>query len=105
MKNPDRFDRMALGLPPPTAVPPATVTATYINSTRGPRFVDHGTCSMCGVERLGIEYHGELRSGAKVHQFAAHSEGRRSVQSGRPRCLGAGMRVVFEGGTWRGATL
>lgn len=74
-----------------------------ITSTREPRFVDHATCPMCGTDREGIEYHGVLMSGAKVYTLAAHTAGARRVASGQPRCLGAGMRMVFEGGVWKGA--
>lgn len=75
-----------------------------ITSTRPPRFVDYTGCPMCGHERLGVEYHGELMSGAKVHTLAAHSPSMARVQNGgKPRCLGAGLRMVFEGGTWKGA--
>lgn len=79
------------------------VTATpYITSERGSRYVDRMTCPMCGTDREGIEYHGELMSGAKVHTVQAHTAGKRRTERGQPRCLGAGMRVVFEGGIWKG---
>jgi hypothetical protein len=58
---------------------------------------------MCGTEGQGVEYQGELRSGAKIHTLAAHTAGMRRVERGQPRCLGAGMRLVFEGGIWKGA--
>lgn len=72
-------------------------------TVRGPRFVDHCTCPMCGVDQLGLEYQGELRSGVKVHTIATHTEGMRRVERGQPRCLGSGVKMVFEGGTWKGA--
>ena len=95
----DRLDRVELGIKPPS--PP--VVRAIAPVTRGPKFVDAMTCPMCNVERLGITYQGELMSGAKVHELAAHSAGRRSVANGQPRCLGARMRVVFENGIWKGA--
>lgn len=70
---------------------------------RGPRFVDTTTCPMCGIDRIGIEFHGVLMTGAKVHTIAVHTPNMRRVQNGQPRCLGAAMRIVFEGGVWRGA--
>lgn len=116
--NPDRFDRL-LGLVPPAAPVPSSPTPRralvplsafeerkrepVIHSTRPARFVDHAVCPMCGTDRMGIEYHGELKSGAKVHQIAAHTPNFRRVERGQPRCLGAGMRMVFEGGAWKGA--
>jgi len=72
-----------------------------ITSERAPRFVAHASCSLCGVRDLGVEFHGELMSGAKIHQLAAHSPDKRSVQRGQPRCLGSGARVQFVGGHWR----
>ena len=112
MADLDRFDRMLLA----TATPASSVSPTsslprvvvadvgmVITSKRGSRYVDHTTCPMCGVDGQGIEYHGVLMSGAKVHTLAAHTSGMRRVQAGEPRCLGAGMRVVFEGGAWKGA--
>ncbi len=98
MRDLDRFDRMLLASSPPVAEREPVIT-----STRGGRFVDHMPCPMCGRDQLGIEYHGELMSGAKVHLIAAHTPGLRRVERGRPRCLGAGMRVVFENGVWKGA--
>lgn len=73
-----------------------------IHSTRGPRFVDHTQCPMCGVDRIGIEFHGVLMSGAKVHTITAHTPEKRRVEPGQPRCLGAGMRMIFVDGAWRG---
>ena len=114
MRNLDRFDRL---LERATAPAPRPVSAPVvqlvtrpvhverepvITSTRGPRFVDHMTCPMCGVEQLGIEYQGELMSGAKVNTLAAHTPGMRRVERKQPRCLGAGVRVEFVGGVWRG---
>lgn len=96
--NPDRFDRLianATGRP--------AEREPVITSKRQPRFVDHATCSMCGVTELGVEYHGELRDGTKVHQLAAHTAGMRRVERKQPRCLGAGMRVAFVDGGWHGA--
>lgn len=75
---------------------------SVITSKLGPRYVDHAPCPMCGVDRQGIEYHGELMSGAKVHTIAAHTSGMRRVAPGQPRCLGAGMRMVFDDGVWKG---
>lgn len=112
----DRFDRMLLATAMPAssaspalssprvavAVLPA-VRQPVIHSTRGPRYVDHMTCPMCGADREGIEYHGELMSGAKVHTIQAHTAGMRRVQRGEPRCLGAAMRVVFTSSGWLGA--
>lgn len=122
----DRFDRMLLAAEaspaPVVIVSPQTgrqarragserrsrgvaagETAPYITSKRGSRFVDHTACPMCGIDGQGVEYHGTLMSGAKVHQLAAHTAGMRRVERGQPRCLGAGMRLVFEGGGWKGA--
>ena len=81
----------------------AVAAPAVIPNKTGPRFVDYSPCPMCGAPRVGVEYHGELMSGAKVHQLYAHSEGRGIRLRGQPRCLGAGMRVVFEGGVWKGA--
>lgn len=115
MKNLDRFDRMLLAAEAarvPASGPrvvnvlpakPAVVDVPYITSERAPRFVDHTACPMCGTDREGIEYHGTLMTGAKVHTIAAHTAGMRRVQRGQPRCLGSGMRLVFEGGVWKGA--
>lgn len=112
VEQPDRFDRMLAlrAAPPPAPVariqlqarPAVVERQPVITSTRGPRWVDHMTCPMCGSEDVGIAYQGELMSGAKVHTLGAHSPGMRSVKHGMPRCLGAGMRVVFEGGEWKG---
>lgn len=86
------------------SMPPRVVaTPPYITSTRGPRFVDYTPCPMCGHERIGIEYHGQLMSGAKVHQLAAHTAGMARVAPRQPRCLGAGMRLVFTASGWEGA--
>lgn len=66
MKVLDRFDRMitaaelsarVVAEPSPPPPPPE----------RAPRFVDYAACSLCGCEPLGVEYHGQLKSGAKVH--------------------------------------
>lgn len=115
MKTPDRFDRMLLAaamprvvnvppaVPLPLPVLPVPVASAYITSKRGPRYVDHTACPLCGVTELGIEYHGQLMSGAKVHQLYAHTAGKRLVLRGLSRCLGSGVRVVFEGGVWKGA--
>lgn len=109
--NLDRFDRMLLGMSTPVAVvtPRAVVVAhppverdPVIHSKRGPKYVDHMPCPICGRAELGIEFHGELRSGAKIHTIAAHSAGARLVLPRQPRCLGAGLRVLFEAGIWRG---
>jgi hypothetical protein len=108
----DRFDRLLLATPsaPRAPAPPprpapvarAEVREPVITSKRGPRFVDRTRCPMCGTDELGIEYHGELRDGSKVHQIAAHTAGLRRVDTKQPRCLGAGLRVVFDEGGWRG---
>lgn len=127
----DRFDRMLLGVSPasPTRTTYRMSTPApqqrspmertnerrriryaldagrepVITSTRGSRFVDYMDCPMCGAVKLGIEFHGELMSGAKVHQLAAHAAGKRSVPDSKsPRCRGAAMRVDFVDGNWRG---
>ena len=112
----DRFDRMLLGVAPasPTRATYRTPSASRIaqlqepqrepvvTSSRPPRFVDKTTCPMCGVTELGIEFHGTLIKGGDVHQLAAHTAEKRSVQHGQPRCLGAAMRVARdEEGRWR----
>lgn len=130
MRDLDRFDRMLLGVAPasstratfriaqpaPTAPRESRTNARrreryaldagrepVIKSARPSRFIDHMDCPMCGAVKLGIEYHGELKNGTKVHQLAAHEHGLRSVtRTGNPRCLGAGMRVEFVDGNWRG---
>lgn len=106
MRDLDRFDRMLLvsqsAARPLITRPVVTERQPVITSTRGPKYVDHMTCPMCGVERVGIEYHGELMSGAKVHTIAAHSPEMRCVMPKQPRCLGAGMRVRFVNGAWAG---
>ena len=108
----DRFDRMLLiaervAAPPPAApqlpAPRPWARTPVITSKRGSRFVDHAPCPMCGFPRVGIEYHGTLMSGAKVHTLAKHTAGSGASLSRQPRCLGAGMRIVFEGGQWKGA--
>lgn len=110
----DRFDRMLVSVGPcvePAPVPRAPLTTRsigperqpVITSTRGPRFVAHATCPWCGTPEVGVEYQGELRSGAKVHTLAAHTAGMRRTERGQPLCLGARMRMVLEGGTWKGA--
>ena len=108
MRDYDRFDSMLLGSPSPAPVSPLTTRPVVITripvitSKRGPKYVDHTACPMCGVDRVGIEYHGELMTGAKVHTLAAHTAELRYSKSGQPRCLGAGMRVEFVEGAWRG---
>lgn len=110
--NLDRFDRMLLAAPLPVVSAPLRVRPValeverqpVITSERGPKYVDYATCPMCGVTDLGIEYQGELRSGAKLHTISAHTAERRRVERGMPRCLGAKMFVVFEGGAWKGAS-
>jgi hypothetical protein len=93
----------------PTQIPRLTTRPVHteperlVTTTRDARYVDRGTCPMCGVTELGIEYHGRLLTGAKVHTLASHTAGMRRVQNGEPRCLGAGMRIVFAGGVWKGA--
>lgn len=84
------------------AVPTCTERAPVITSTRGPRFVDRAPCPMCPAPSVGIEAHGELRDGTKVRTLTAHSPGLGRVQSGHPRCLAAGMRMVFVDGAWQG---
>lgn len=117
----DRFDRLLLGVPPARPAALRTTAASFIarataptapaapaerepviTSKRPPRFVDHATCPMCGIDRLGVEFHGELRSGAKVHQLAAHTANMRRVDTKQPRCLGSSMRMEFVDGNWRG---
>jgi hypothetical protein len=84
------------------AVFPSLHTGTVSCFTpRGPRFVDFMACSLCGAPRVGIEYHGELRSGAKVHETATHAPGRGNRRGEQPTCLGSKVRVVFVGGDWR----
>jgi hypothetical protein len=108
--TPDRFDRMFAGIVSPGSLAVARATVPprpaerepVITSKRGSRFVDHTSCQYCGTDGMGVEFHGVLMSGAKVHQLVAHSPGVRRVASGQPRCLGAGMRLVFEGGEWKG---
>jgi hypothetical protein len=85
---------------PARPVVPASVS-TF--APRGPRFVDYMPCPLCGHERVGIEFHGTLMSGAKVHALFSHSMGAALVRKGMPRCMGSGLRVVFLGGVWRGA--
>ncbi len=72
-----------------------------IFAPRAPRYVDYMSCPLCSY-RVGIEFHGVLMSGAKVHTVGAHSPGRGNRRNGEPRCMGAGMRVEFVG-DWRGA--
>lgn len=110
----DRLDRLTLaGLAPRTApvaplpqvVParsavPTSSEVDHITSKRGPRFADYTSCPMCGHERLGLEYQGELRSGVKLHTLAAHSPGAGRTTKGQPRCLGAGMRMKFVAAGW-----
>ena len=75
----------------------------HIKSVRGPRYVDHGMCPMCGTDGEGIAYQGELMSGAKVHTLQVHSVGLRCSRADAPRCLGSEMRMVFINGVWIGA--
>lgn len=115
----DRFDRMLLATesraaasaaaPSRSGWVPSIVAATPEADPdpappipRGPRFVDHMDCPLCKARDLGIEYGGELMSGAKVHTIRAHTEGKRGVVSGKPRCFGSGLRVVFSNGIWKG---
>lgn len=86
-------------------VPLDRVREPVITSTRGSRFVDHTACPMCGTDGEGVEFHGVLLTGVKVHTIAAHSPAMRRVQNGHPRCLGSSMRMVFEAGSWKGAPL
>lgn len=98
----DRATRSApLALAQANASTGASGAAPSIFTPRAPRFVDYTPCPMCGY-RLGLEYQGELRSGVKLHTIAAHSAGRGSVRPGEPRCLGAGLRMVFTPSGWRG---
>ncbi len=71
-----------------------------ITSSRPPRFVDYMACPMCAY-RVGIEFHGVLMSGAKVHTIGVHSPGRGNRRNSEPRCMGAALRVEFVG-DWRG---
>lgn len=113
MHDLDRFDRMLLAGSAPRTEPPApapqvaparpAVRAEVITSKRGPRFADYTACPLCGHPRIGLEYQGELLSGVKLHTLYAHSPGSAMVQRGKPRCLGAGMRMTFVAGGWRGA--
>ncbi len=114
--EPDRFDRMLLGLAPvsPTRATYRTPSAQRIvqlrepnrepvvSSSRPPRFVDKTACPMCGVTELGIEFHGTLLRGGDVHKLAAHTAEKRSVQNGQARCPGSGLRVARDAeGRWR----
>lgn len=114
----DRFDRALIAAamrPRPPEPPPARVIPLFtrpvhalqppdvIGAPRGPRYVDHAMCPMCGTAGEGVTYQGELRSGAKVHTLQAHSHGLRCVRNGEPRCLGSGLRMAFVGGGWIGA--
>lgn len=111
--NLDRFDRMLLAHAAAASAPPFSFTGTpdytaperepVIHSKRASRFVDRTACPMCGTADEGIEFHGVLMSGVKVHTIVAHTAGMKRVESGQPRCLGSGMRMVFEGGVWKGA--
>lgn len=85
-----------------TVVP--TTYSTVITPTRGARFVDYMACPLCFHPRVGITFQGELRDGSKVHELFAHSMGVGMVHRDKPRCLGAGLRVVFKDGTWQGVT-
>lgn len=116
-RNLDRFDLMELAaarsraaivaptvlrVEPPRAHRPAPVVAIAPPNVRGPKYVDHATCPMCGTTREGITYQGMRASGAKIHELAAHSPGYRSVRPKEPRCLGSGMRMAFVDGQWVG---
>lgn len=112
----DRFDRLLLaGSAPRTVTPAAPIPqvaparpvvrayvpdAPVITSTRGPRFADYTACLMCGRERLGLEYQGELMSGIKLHTLAKHSPGAGRPMKTQPMCLGAGMRMKFVAKGW-----
>lgn len=121
----DRLDRLVLAGSAPRAVPdtevphPATAhgrehagaptrpvvpIGEVIHSKRGPRFVDYAGCPMCGHHRIGVVYLGVSIKGPKMHELFAHSPGSASSRRGEPRCLGAGLRVVFVGGSWQGET-
>lgn len=118
-RNLDRFDQMeiaaarsraaivaptVLRMESPARTRPARpdVPPLIVTSSRGALFVDHMNCPMCGVDRIGITYQGLRASGAKIHEVAAHSPGKRRVGNGEVRCLGAGLRVVFVNGRWIG---
>lgn len=113
--NLDRFDRMLLAHAAAASAPPAPFTFSgspaytaperepVIHSKRASRFVDRTACPMCGTADEGIEFHGVLMSGVKVHTIVAHTAGMKRVETKQPRCLGSGMRMVFEGGVWKGA--
>jgi hypothetical protein len=126
MSDLDRFDLMLLRIGCPTSAPAPAVRAYVPEPTpreprpvrrsprgkppppapprqRTPRFVAYAPCPMCGFDRVGIEYHGTLLSGAQVNQLAAHAPGMGRGDHGKPRCLGAGMRMLLEGGVWKGA--
>jgi hypothetical protein len=98
--NPSASTSVELAGAPARPVVPASVS-TF--APRGPRFVDYMPCPLCGHERVGIEFHGTLMSGAKVHALFSHSMGAALVRKGMPRCMGSGLRVVFRGGVWQGA--
>lgn len=82
------------------AAPSVPTEVDHITSKRGPRFADYTTCPMCGHERLGLEYQGELLSGVRLHTLAAHSPAAGRTTKGQPRCLGAGMRMKFVAQGW-----
>lgn len=113
MSDLDRFDRMLLAAEtaprivesarPATAPQTVCARTPVITSKRGPRYVDYCECPTCHFPKVGVEYHGTLMSGAKVHQVAAHTEGSGANRRGWPRCLGAGMRLVLENGEWKAA--
>ncbi len=79
----------------------ATVGEITCFTPRGKRFVDYMACPLCKAPRVGIEYHGELLSGAKVHELAKHSPGRANRRGQLPACDASKIRVVFENGDWR----
>lgn len=86
----DRLDRMVLGL---ETRPIHTERQPVITSTRGPRYVAHAACPLCGVDGVGVESQGTLMTGVEVRTLAAHTAGMRRVDRRQPRCLGAGMRL------------
>lgn len=110
----DSLDRLVLAGSAPRTAPdaprpqvastrPVVLTSSevdHITSKRGPRFVDYTGCPLCGFHRVGLAYQGELMSGAKLHELAAHSPGAGLVLPRKARCLGSGMRMKFVAAGW-----
>lgn len=100
--TPRALTRELAGPPARTAVFPASVTGALSCFTpRQKRFVDHMPCPTCGHPSVGVEFHGVLMSGAKVHELAKHAPGRGNRRGNESVCLGSKVRVVFEHGDWR----